>query len=167
MPIMGTPSPAESPRPSASANEDNNASADENEPSPQALLQKYLSTTDSDERSDIISQLGDLDSTAALQTISQLFQSEQSAELRVQILSTAADMGDDDEQPVKDQKLILYTRALTSGQPDDVRETAADSLETLDDARALPLWQQLTKDPDEDIRDSAQAAVERLSQPDN
>jgi len=88
-------------------------------------------------------------------------------ELRVQILSTAADMGDDDDQNVKNQKLILYTNALVNGQPDDVRETAVDGLEQLDDPRTLSLWQRLLQDPDEDIRNSAQAAVERYSQPDN
>jgi HEAT repeat protein len=126
-----------------------------------------LSTTDSDDRSDVISQLGDLDSTEALQALARLFQGEQSSDLRVQILSTAADMGDDDDQAVKNQKLNLYSSALTSGQPDDVRETAVDSMEQLDDPRTISLWQSLLKDPDEDIRDSAQAAVERYSQPDN
>ncbi|MGC3988758.1 MAG: hypothetical protein QM796_03530 [Chthoniobacteraceae bacterium] len=155
------PSPA---MPEASPSDSPDADAT---PAPGVLEQKYLSSTDDDDRSDVISQLGDQDNAEALQTLARLFQGEQKMELRVQILSTAADMGDDDDQNVKNQKLILYTNALVNGQPDDVRETAVDGLEQLDDPRTLPLWQRLTQDPDEDIRNSAQAAVERYSQPDN
>jgi len=163
MPITSeAPTPPTPPEASPSDSPDADAT-----PAPAVLAQKYLSTTDDDDRSDVISQLGDQDNAEALQTLARLFQGEQKMELRVQILSTAADMGDDDDQNVKNQKLILYTNALVNGQPDDVRETAVDGLEQLDDPRTLSLWQRLLQDPDEDIRNSAQAAVERYSQPDN
>lgn len=124
------------------------------------LQQEYFGTQDSDRRSEIIFELSDLDTPSAVQAVTRLLQSEPSTELKAQLLMAYGEM----DAPAE-QKLQVLSPFLTASQPLEIRENAVEALDVIDDARALPLWHALLNDPDEDIRDTATAAIERIQQP--
>ena len=67
-----------------------------------------------------------------------------------------------DEEHLAGQ-LALLRVALGSDQPEDLRETALGILLPVTDRRAIPLWQSLLGDTDQETRELAKGQIELLT----
>lgn len=114
-------------------------------------------------RAEIMTQLGDLEHTSAVDPIQLGLDPNQPQE--VQDAATEAwvnllqDLVDAEDPAAFDQMV----RALQPTLPRDVREAGIDGLEDLDDKRAVPILQQLLHDNDSEVREYAKDALDWLN----
>jgi hypothetical protein len=121
----------------------------------ESMRQRFLSTEDGNERALIVHSLGELNNAEAMAVLGLLFQNERTEELKLDILLTIENM-----QVETTPKVPILAAAVRPEQPQSVREAAIDILAELDEPGALPMLQNLTTDPDPEIRDAAKDALE-------
>jgi len=117
----------------------------------------YYNTADFQKRVGIIYNLSSVESPATIDAVSRLFLNEQDADLKVELVSSLSDIDGEN-----DKKLTLLTGAIRPDQPKDVRLEAIDALADTEDKRAIQILQGLANDPDEEIRDAVQDAIEQV-----
>jgi hypothetical protein len=122
----------------------------------------YLSTTNRDSRLDLMMDISEAPTADAVKTLTRLFEAESDPDMKVDLIDSL--LGIDG---FKDEKLIMLTLAIRQGLPNDVRESAIDGLIDLEDQRGVALLNGLLNDPDPQIRQSAQDAIELLQTPSN
>lgn len=120
-----------------------------------SLQQKFLSTSDPLERENIIEQLSDLDTNEAMDMIANLFQLEREDDLKVDMIETIEEM-----QVENTRKIPIFAAAIQSNQPPSVRIAGIDALTDLKEPAAIQLLQSLLHDPDTNIRNAAQEALQ-------
>ena len=126
------------------------------------LERDYAATTNRETRLDIIMDVAETANADAVRTLTRLFDVETDPELKVDLLDSL--LGIDG---FKDEKLIMLTLGMRQGLPNGVRQSAIDGLIDLEDQRAIPLLNGLLNDPDEEIREAAQDALELLQNPED
>ncbi len=125
------------------------------------LLKEYASTTNRDERLDLMMDIADLPAPESIRALALLFDAETDPELKVDLLDSLLGI---DGFP--EEKLKMLASGTKQGLPSDVRQSAIDGLIDLDDQRVIPILNGLLNDPDEEIRESAKDALEMIqSQP--
>ena len=117
----------------------------------------YYNTPDFQKRVVIIYNLTSVESPAAIDAVNRLFLNEQDTELKVELVNSLSDIDGEN-----DKKLTILTGAIRPDQPKDVRLEAIDALADTEDTRAIQVLQGLANDPDEEIRDAVQDAIEQL-----
>lgn len=123
-------------------------------PSAAKLEGDYFRMVDFDKRTKIIVELGELNSPQASQSLARLIPMERNAELKAAMMVALADI-----EGAVDQKLTIFSAALAPTEPEDVREAAAEGLRTVNDLRAIPVWERLVNDKNLEVRASAKAAI--------
>jgi hypothetical protein len=124
------------------------------------LRNAYAAAADPDRKTEILFEIGDIDTPTAGRALSQMLLAEPSPEFRARLLMVLSDVALPDAD-----KLPALMQFIGPEQPAEVRENAIEALDNIDDPRAIPLWQRLLGDPDEDVRETAGAAIERLRRP--
>ena len=119
----------------------------------------YLAAKETSDRIEFVYQLGNADSADALNVLMRLFQSENDADLKQEMLDAADRI--DGQLPAM---LTLLSLALGPSQPADVRDAALAMLLGINDRRAIPAWQPLLTDPNPDTRELARQQIEDLQQ---
>ena len=122
-----------------------------------ALETDYLATNDFASKIETLYKISDLETGNAVDTLSRLFFQEKDADMKIQIIDAIGDI-----EGFKEKKLALLTSAVKTDQPQDVRESAINTLGDIEDARAIPILQSLLNDPDEDIRTDAEDTMKLL-----
>jgi HEAT repeat protein len=120
-----------------------------------SLQGKFLSTSDVNERKNIVHALGQLDSAEAIDIIYRLFQVERTEEAKLDMLETVEDMEVEDVR-----KIPIMAAAVQTDQPQEVRETGIDVLADFDQPYATQLLQNLMNDPNPEIRQAATEALQ-------
>lgn len=121
------------------------------------LEKEYLATTNRDDRLDLMMDITDWPGPEAVRTLTRLFQAEQDAELKVDLLDSLLGI-----EGQVEEKLQLLSLGTQKGLPTEVRQSAIDGLIDLEDQRVIPILNGLLNDPEEEIRESAQDALEML-----
>jgi HEAT repeat protein len=130
----------------------------EDTPQGAARLQRgYFATMDADRRMEIITGLQQMSVPEAIQAVAQIIRGETDPDLKTQLISVYSD-----SEATPEQKLATFAPLILPGQPDEVREAALNALDEVDDPRAIPVLQGLLNDPNEDYRQMAADAIERL-----
>jgi hypothetical protein len=119
----------------------------------------YHNTPDFQKRVVIIYNLTSVESPATIDAVTRLFLSEHDTELKVELVNSLMDIDGEN-----DKKLTVLSGAIRPDQPKDVRLEAIDGLADTEDKRAIQLLQGLLGDSDEEIRESAQDAIEQLQE---
>lgn len=123
------------------------------------LQTAYQAAGGFDDRFDVINEISEVNSVAAVEILEQLFRAETSAELREELINGLIPIGG-----CKNEKLRFLRLGIAANQPAAVREAAMDGLVDLEDARALPLLKELMADPDEKVRSVAKHNFELLTE---
>jgi type IV secretory pathway VirB10-like protein len=121
------------------------------------LERDYYNTPDFQKRVVVIYNLSSVESPETIDAMSRLFLNEHDPELKVELVNSLSDIDGEN-----DKKLTLLSGAIRPDQPKDVRLEAIDALADTEDKRAIQLLQGLLSDPDEEIREAAQDAIEQL-----
>jgi hypothetical protein len=127
----------------------------------QDALRQYPALKEKDDRASLVMDvLGMTDNGATKQEVAQvlgtMFHEEPTADLKLDLLDDLIMVGDNDAAPT-------FLEAIDPSQPKEVRTKAILGLENLDDSsRIAPYLQQLLTDPDPDVRQEAQDALDRL-----
>lgn len=124
------------------------------------LERDYTSTTNRDTRLDLMMDIAEAGNADAIRTLTRLFDAEMDPELKVDLLDSLLGI-----EGFKDEKLIMLTLGIRQGLPADVRQSAIDGLIDLEDTRSIALLNGLLNDPDPEIRQSAQDAIEIIQTP--
>ena len=124
------------------------------------LINDYLATTNRDTRLYIIMDITETSSAESVKALARLFDAEKDAELKVDLIDSLLSI-----DGFKDEKLALLTQGVRQGLPVEVRQSAIDGLIDLEDNRAIPLLNGLLNDPDQEIRESAQDALDLVQKP--
>jgi hypothetical protein len=128
------------------------------ETKPLPVLEKdYLATTNRDARLDIMMDIAENSSAETVKTLTRLFEGESDPDLKIDLLDSLLGI-----EGFADEKLIMLTMGSRQGLPSEVRQSAIDGLIDLDDRRVIPVLNGLLNDPDEEIRQGAQDALEML-----
>lgn len=122
------------------------------------LERNYLTTTNHDDRLDAMMDIADQSSAEAVRTLTRLFEAETDPDLKVDLIDSL--LGIDG---FKEEKLMMLTLASRQSLPNEVRQSAIDGLIDLDDPRTIPILNGLLNDPNEEIREAAQDALEMIS----
>ncbi len=154
--MIALSTPAASPVPQAPASP---PAPEETPRTPTQLQAAYLVAQEFPDKVEIIYDLGDLDTVDAILTLLRLFEAESDEDLKMEILDATERM--EEQVPAK---LALLSVALRAGQPPEIRDAAVGQLLTIDDRRAIPVWQVLSRDADEDRREMAQERIEALQE---
>jgi hypothetical protein len=133
------------------------AVADEPPANPAELAQRFRTAADAEDRGAIVDELWQLDSTAAIETIRQLYLNERDESVKVDMV---AGLTDSKRPETRQSRFGLIAVALAPGQPKEVREIAVQMLVDFDDPRAVQLLRQYENDPDAEVRDGAREALE-------
>jgi HEAT repeat protein len=120
-----------------------------------SLQEKFLSTSDVNQRKNIVHALGQLDSAEAIDIIYRLFQVERAEEMKLDMLETVEQMEVEDAR-----KIPIMAAGIQPDQPQEVRETAIDVLADFTEPVATQLLQNLMNDPNPEIRETAQEALQ-------
>jgi hypothetical protein len=121
-----------------------------------ALELRFRGVRNAEERAGLAGEIALRNSAEAVHTIARLFQTERHPSVKVALLAGLSDI-DEDEAP--EARFTLVTSAL-KGQARDVRTTALDILERLEEPRATELIRRTaTSDPDQEVRDLAAALL--------
>jgi hypothetical protein len=116
------------------------------------LESRFRSTHSVEEKGELAGQIAGANNAQAVATLVRLFDFERHPTARTAVLSA---LGDVDVSEGLESRLAVLSRA-TQGQPKDVRNTALDLLESIEDQRATALIAQIMRnDPDREIRDAA------------
>jgi len=129
----------------------------------QALTTLFRMEASPSVRAEIMTQLGDLEHTSAIDPLQLGLDSHQPQEVQDAATEAMVNLLQDlvsAEDPAAFDQMV---RALQPSLPKDVREAAIDGLEDLDDKRALPILQQLSNDSDPEIREAAADAIKWLT----
>jgi hypothetical protein len=145
------------PAPTATVQPDNPAS--EIKPLP-VLEKEYLATTNTDARLDLIMDIAEMPGPEAVKALTRLFEQEKDMDLKVDLLDSLLGI-----EGAKEEKLIMLTMGARQGLPVEVRQSAIDGLIDLDDQRVIPILNGLLNDPDAEIREGAQDAIEMIQTP--
>jgi hypothetical protein len=124
------------------------------------LVRDYLATTNRDTRLDIVMDITETSSAESVKALTRLFEAETDPELKVDLLDSL--LGIDG---FKDEKLAMLTLGIRQGLNGEVRQSAIDGLIDLEDPRVVPLLNGLLNDPDQEIRESAQDALDLVQTP--
>lgn len=125
------------------------------------LIQNYATSTNRDDRLDIMMDIADLPGPDSIRALSTLFDAETDNDLKVDLLDSLLGI-----EGFVDEKLKMLTKGTAKNLSSEVRQSAIDGLIDLDDQRVIPVLNGLLNDPDEEIRESAKDALEMLqSQP--
>jgi HEAT repeat protein len=124
------------------------------------LERDYATTTNSETRLDAMMDIAEAGNAEAVKALTRLFEVETNADLKVDLLDSL--LGIDG---FKEEKLIMLTLGVRQGLPAEVRQSAIDGLIDLEDTRSMALLNGLLNDPDPEIRQSAQDAIEILQAP--
>lgn len=124
-------------------------------PKPGVLEKNYRATTNENTKTEIIYKLGEIGSREAVEVLGRLFPSEKDADLRTEMISILAVVDE-----ANNEKLAVYKMGVKPDQPIDVRKEAIEGLGDLEDARAIPILQELTKDSQTEISNAAREALE-------
>jgi len=127
----------------------------------QDALRQYPSLSDRDDRASLVMDvLGMTDNGATKQQVTQvlgtMFHQEPTADLKLDLLDDLIMVGDDGAIPA-------FVEAIDPNQPKEVRTKGILALENVGDSQAVPYIQELLADPDPDIRQTAQEAMDRLN----
>lgn len=127
-----------------------------------ALERKFHATTDTAGRLALVAEIAGRYDAAAVGAIGRLFSTEGHPNVKLELLSALGDI-DDSEAP--EVRLQTLTAALHR-QPRDVRISALDLLNRLEDPRATALLRKtMADDPDKEVRATAEALYrERLGE---
>lgn len=128
---------------------------------PAQLQAAYLAATDISDKVELIYDLGNLDTADAIYTLMRLFEAESDVDLKQEMIDATERM-----EEVLPAKLAFLSIALRPSQPEDIRGSAVGLLLTIDDRRAIPLWQTLLKSSAEDLRETARERIEDLQNAD-
>lgn len=159
-----TPQPVANPEPVQQA-----APISETQPAPEVVpepppgtqqppFNRYLASRTDEERRNAIDDLRHLPAREAVPAISRLLTRENRAELRILLLDSL------DACPGEPQaKLAIIRREiLEHSTTGDVREAALDALLNIQHRDAIPLWQTLSVDANEQLLDTARQAITAL-----
>jgi hypothetical protein len=124
------------------------------------LERDYLATTNRDTRLDLMMDITETPTSESVKALARLFQAETDTDLKVDLIDSL--LGIDG---FRDEKLAMLSLAVKAGLPKEVRESAIDGLIDLEDTRSISLLNGLLNDPDPEIRESAQDAIELLQTP--
>lgn len=119
----------------------------------------YQASADLSTKIHILYDISGTGAPAALDSITRMFQAETDSEMKQQMIDSL-----DDVDGENDRKLMVLTAGIQSNQPQEVRESAIDSLVDLEDARAIAILQGLLNDSNADIREAAQDAIDQLKE---
>ena len=121
------------------------------------LESDYYNTPDLEKRVEIIYNLTSVESPATIDAVTRLFLSERDTDLKVELVNSLSDIDGEN-----DKKLTLLTGAIRPDQPKDVRLEAIDAFTDTDDKRSIQVLQGLLSDPDQEVREAAQDAIDQL-----
>lgn len=121
------------------------------------LETKYLAARDLYNKLLVLNQLPELPAAEALAVLARLFEQEDDAELRAELLYSIHDV--DGEVAAK---LDLLALAIQPNQPYSVRITAIDLLVELNHEEGIAILQNFLTDPDPEIRQAVNDAIELL-----
>jgi hypothetical protein len=124
------------------------------------LERDYTATTNQDTRIDIIMEIAERPGAESVKTLTRLFQIERDQQLLVDMVDSLLAI-----EGHKDEKLVLLGLAVRQGMPNEVRQSAIDGLIDLEDQRVVGLLNGLLNDPDPEIREGAQDALELVQLP--
>jgi HEAT repeat protein len=124
-------------------------------------LRNFHTTGDRTQRSAIATEMRKLADAGVpkpqiASALGDLFQDENSAEVKVDILNEMGNL----EDPSAYNQIVA---GLDQHQPDEVHAAALEELDSLGDKRAIPLIQPFLTDRDEDVRTAAQSAIDSLN----
>lgn len=122
------------------------------------LFQEYQSEKEYLPRVEIIYRLADASSPQSREMLTRLFFSERDPELRVQMVSALPFVEGGD----LNLSLPILQEALKPAQPRELREAAVDTIQSLNDPKAMPLLLPLLSDPDSELRDTVRHTVDYL-----
>jgi hypothetical protein len=127
----------------------------------QDALRQYPTLNEKDDRASLVMDvLGMTDNGATKQEVAQalgtMFHEEATTDLKLDLLDDLIMVGDNDSVPT-------FVEAIDPSQPKEVRTKAIIALENLGDSQTIPYLQQLLTDPDPDVRQAAQEALDRLN----
>lgn len=126
-------------------------------PSVAELESRYLAARDLYSKLLVLNHLPELPAAEALAMLTRLFEQEEDAELRAELLFSLLDI----EGEVAG-KLDLLALAIQPNQPYSVRITAIDLLVELNHEEGIAILQNFLTDPDPEIRQAVADAVELL-----
>ena len=121
------------------------------------LEKEYVSNTAFTARVELIYKISDADIPEAVAALGRCFHLESDPNLRIKVLDSLSDVDGFD-----DQKAAILAAGVSADQPQEVRESAIDGLTDIEPKKALPILQALLNDPDEDIREAANDAIESV-----
>lgn len=121
------------------------------------LERGYLANDDLDSRLEIMSQVADLATPEAVRVLAKLYASETDLFLKTELVSRLGSAEGEVET-----RLAVFAAALAPAAPEELRQTAIAELDTVEDRRAIPLWEKLASDADEGFRDRAADNLARL-----
>jgi len=124
------------------------------------LERDYTATTNRDSRLDVMMDIAETQSADGVKSLTRLFEQEADPDLKVDLLDSL--LGIDG---FKDEKLIMLTLGIRPGLPNEVRQSAIDGLIDLEDTRSIALLNGLLNDPDAEIRQAAQDAIDLIQAP--
>lgn len=125
---------------------------------PLAVLEKdYASATNRDTRLDLMMDIAETPGAESVRSLTRLFELETDTDLKVDLLDSLLGI-----EGFKEDKLIMLTMGARQGLASEVRQSAIDGLIDLDDPRVIPVLNGLLNDPDPEIREGAQDALEML-----
>ncbi|MGB8166099.1 MAG: hypothetical protein WCF18_01315 [Chthoniobacteraceae bacterium] len=123
------------------------------------LQAAYLAAKEFPDKVEVIYDLGNLDTADAIYTLMRLFEAEGDPDLKQEMIDATERM--EEQLPAK---LAFLAIALQPSQPAEIRDTAVGLLLTIEDRRAIAIWQLLLKDADPERREMAQERIEDLQQ---
>jgi hypothetical protein len=126
----------------------------------QQLEQRFLTSRKIVERIELAEEIAGFDNAQSVNSMARLFHSETHPQVKVAMIAKLADI---DSEAAPDVRLSMLAAALDR-QPRDVRTTALEVLEALDDGRAEALLQKSSRtDPDREVRDLAKTFLKSRS----
>jgi hypothetical protein len=129
---------------------------EENEPSLRDLEARFRATKVPQEQTAILNQITGFNDAAAVECLARLFHQQSHPAIKEALLAV---LGDIDPREAPETRLQLLAQAL-HGEARNVRLTALDLLDELDDPRGAELIADaMKKDPDRQVRDVAAAMI--------
>jgi hypothetical protein len=126
-----------------------------------AQLQEYQAAKDPAKRSDIaweIAMMGDsgVPKYEVAKVLGNLFASESDPDVKQDILDHLELLGDS-------AAFEEVVRGVDANQPAEIRVAAISVMESLEDARAVPILEKLLQDKNADVREAAKSALDSLN----
>jgi HEAT repeat protein len=118
----------------------------------------YRQGAGSNSQEQVIYRLSGLKTEEALGALSTLFSQEQDDDLKETLLDAMSEI-------TSSNTVAAIAPALDPKQATRVRLAAVDALSTVDSPASIPYLAPLRDDPDPEIRDQAQAAIESIRTP--